>query len=113
MTRPLNFNNTRKKYLTVVLNDEKNTTLLVGTPTKAIMNELIALQNDLNVMGDGEVNMESVELLYELSATLLSRNKTNTKVTKEELENTLDLEDILTFFTAYMEFIEDVSKGKN
>lgn len=113
MTRPLNFNNTRKKYLTVVLNDEKNTTLLVGTPTKAIMNELIALQNDLNVMGDGEVNMESVELLYELSATLLSRNKTNTKVTKEELENTLDLEDIFTFFTAYMEFIEDVSKGKN
>ncbi len=113
MTKPLNFNNSRKKYLTVILNDEKNTTLLVGTPTKAIMNELIALQKEINSMGDGEVDMESLELLYELSATLMSRNKTNTKVTKEQLENTLDLEDIFTFFTAYMEFIEDVSKGKN
>ena len=62
MSNTLDFNKLKKKYLTVILADEKNTTLMIGTPTKAVSDELMSMESYLaNLTGDA-----SEETLSEL-----------------------------------------------
>lgn len=113
MAKALNFNNVKKTYLTVTLADEDNTTLMIGTPTKAIMDDLVALQDSLEGISDEEASIEATEELYGACAKLMSRNKGGIKISKEYLEEVFDFEDIIIFFNAYMDFIAEVTGGKN
>ncbi|MFQ8652495.1 hypothetical protein [Hominilimicola sp.] len=113
MAKPLNFNNVKKKYLTVTLADEKKTTLIIGTPTKAIMDDLLLLQSSLETINEDETNAEATDDLYLACTKVMSRNKGGIKVTKEFLENLFDFEDIMIFFEAYMDFIGEVTDVKN
>lgn len=113
MTKPLNFNNVKKQYLTVVLADEKKTTLFVGTPTKAIMDDLVRLQSSLETISDDETNVEATDDLFDACAKVLSRNKAGIKITKEYLSNVFDFEDVMIFFSSYMDFISEVTGSKN
>lgn len=110
MTKPLNFNMVKKKYLTVTLTDEKKTTLMIGTPTKAIMDNIMLLQESFE-----EIEADNAELdsLYEVCSKIMSRNKGGIAVTKEFLETIFDFEDIMIFFNAYMDFIDEVMGEKN
>lgn len=112
MSNTLDFNKIKKKYLTVVFADEKNTTIMIGTPTKGVMEELMSLQESLNTVSD-DVSAESMGELYDVCAKVMSRNKTNKKIEKEYLESVFDLEDITIFLHAYMEFIDTLSAEKN
>ena len=109
MAKPLNFNKVKKQFLTVTFSDEKNTTLMICTPTKAIMDDLIRLQNGVDEITDDEGTDE----LYDACARVMSRNKTGFKVTKEFLAEIFDIEDIKIFFNAYMEFVNEVIASKN
>lgn len=111
--KAINFNNAKKQFLTVTLPDEKNTILMVGTPTKAIMNDLILLQSSLEAMNDDGANMDAMDDLYNACAKIMSRNRAGVTITKDHLEAILDFEDIIIFFNAYMEFISEVTGGKN
>lgn len=113
MAKPLNFNNVKKQYLTVVLADDKKTTLLVGTPTKAIMDDLVRLQSSLETISDDETNVEATDDLFDACAKVLSRNKAGIKITKEYLSNVFDFEDVMIFFSGYMDFISEVTGSKN
>lgn len=113
MSKPLNFNSIKKRYLTVTLSDEKKTTLLIGTPTKAIVDELILLQASFEELNEDETNVEATDNLYNACAKIMSRNKGNIKITKNDLAEILDFEDILIFFNAYMDFIGEITDGKN
>lgn len=113
MTKVLNFNNLKKRYLTVTLADEHKTTLMIGTPTKAIMDSLILLQSSIETLGENETNSAAMDDLYIACAKVMSRNKTGVKVTKEYLEEIFDFEDILMFFNAYMEFVAELANQKN
>lgn len=113
MAKSLNFNNVKKQFLTVTLADEKNTTLMIGTPTKAIMDDLTLLQNSMNSVSDNESNAEATDELYSACARVMSRNKGGVKVTKEFLADIFDFEDITIFFNAYMDFIDEVIASKN
>ena len=113
MAKALNFNNVKKKYLTVTLADENNTTLMIGTPTKAIMDDLIALKGSLKAIEDDATDAESTEELFAACAKLMSRNKGGVKISKEYLEEIFDFEDIMIFFNAYMDFITEVTSVKN
>jgi hypothetical protein len=106
MAKALNFNKVKKSFLPVTFSDEAETTILVGTPTKAIMTELTRLQSDL----DDEADLDD---LYEVCAQIMSRNKTGYPVTTEFLAERMDFEDIKIFFSAYMEFIGEVIGSKN
>lgn len=108
MAKPLNFNNLKKKYLTVTLPDDKKTTLMIGTPTKAIMDDLVLLQDSLATLSDNEANVEATNDLYTACAKVMSRNKAGVQVEKEYLENIFDFEDVMIFFNSYMEFIDEV-----
>lgn len=113
MAKPLNFNNVKKQFLTITLADEKNTTLMIGTPTKAIMDDLTVLQNSINSASDNEINNEATDDLYNACARVMSRNKAGIKITKEYLAEIFDFEDITIFFRAYMDFIDEVIGSKN
>lgn len=112
MAKALNFNNLKKQFLTVTLPDVKNTTLLIGTPTKAIMTELVNLQESLTAVTDDN-SAEAADGLYEACAKIMSRNKAGINITSEFLGEIFDYEDIMIFFNAYMEFIDEVSGTKN
>lgn len=113
MAKSLNFNNLKKQYLTVTLPDEKSTTLLIGTPTKKLMDDLTVLQSNLEEIEDDSSNVESFDELYTACAKIMSRNKAGVVITKEKLEDIFDFEDVIIFFSAYMEFIDEVARSKN
>lgn len=112
MAKTLNFNTIKKQYLTVTFNDEKKTTVMIGTPTKSIMNELIALNESLDVDGDS-ISNETIDELFYVCARVISRNKGGVTITKDFLEDTFDIEDLFTFFNAYMDFVTVLGNEKN
>lgn len=113
MAKVLNFNKVQKSYLPVTLADEKETTILVGTPTKAIMDDLIVLQSTIDEIGEDGTNETATGELFEACAKIMSRNKGGVKITREYLESVFDFEDIMIFFHAYMDFISEVVNQKN
>ena len=115
MAKTLNFNTIKKRYLTVTFADEKKTTIMIGTPTKAIMDDLTSLQSDLKGQDNDEIqnNDETMDELFATCARLMSRNKGGVKITKEFLEQQFDFEDIFTFFNAYMDFMNELTNLKN
>ena len=112
MAKMLNFNNVKKQYLNVTLADENNTVLMIGTPTKAVMTDLVLLQSGLESLSDGD-NDEALDDLYSVCARVMSRNKAGKKITKEYLEEIFDFEDIIIFFHAYVNFVSELSNAKN
>ena len=113
MAKALNFNNVKKTYLTVTLVDENNTTIMIGTPTKAIMDDLVLLQSGLETISEDDANVDATDELYSACAKVMIRNKGGIKISKEFLEEIFDFEDIMIFFNAYMDFITEVTSGKN
>lgn len=113
MAKTLNFNNTKKQYLTVTLADKDKTTIMVGTPTRKILNDLLSMQESLESAKDDNASTEDMDSLFESCATIMSRNKGGIEITKEYLEDIFDFEDIIVFFNAYMEFISEVMGAKN
>lgn len=111
--KPLNFNKVKKTYLTVTFSDEDNTTIMIGTPTKAIMDDLLELQDELNNINEDETDLDSTDNLYSACAKVMSRNKGGVKISKEFLEEIFDFEDITIFFDTYMKFIDEVTNRKN
>jgi hypothetical protein len=112
MAKTLNFNTIKKQYLTVTFNDDKKTTVMIGTPTKAIMNELIALSDTLEGVEDN-MSPETIDDLYYVCSRVISRNKGGVKISKDFLEEIFDIEDLFTFFNAYMDFVTALGNEKN
>ena len=114
MARTLDFNKVKKQYLTVTLADEKETTLIIGTPTKSIMNDVLALQEALDGYEGGEsLSGDAMDDLYRACARCMSRNKQGIHISAEFLEDLFDFEDIVIFFNAYVDFIGDIASEKN
>lgn len=111
MSNVINFNNVTKRYLTVTFADAKNTTITVGTPTKALFRALVDLAN--NVRAGAENNLETIDELYSVCSKIMSRNREGVEITKEFMEENMDFEDVITFFKAYIAFIREISKLKN
>lgn len=113
MAKALNFNNMKKRYLTITLADENKTILMIGTPTKSIMDELIILQTSIETLQEDGNNIEATNDLYRACAKVMSRNKGGIEISVEYLEDTFDLEDIMIFFSAYMDFVGEIANEKN
>jgi hypothetical protein len=111
MAKTLDFTTRKKEYLTVKLNDEKKTVLLIGTPTKKILEEFISI-ND-RITEDEGADKEAVNDLYRVCARVMSFNKGGIKITAEDLGEFFDLEDVMTFFNAYSDFMASVTNAKN
>lgn len=110
MSKTLNFNNLKKRYLTVTLPDEDQSVLMIGTPTKTIFDELLNMKDALE---GASVTDDAINDLYEICAKIMSRNKTGRVITMETVQDLFDFEDIIIFVRAYTEFINEVSSAKN
>ena len=114
MAKTFDFNKLKEKTWTVVLSDEDKTTLTIKTPTKALKEYLEDLQNEINTSNDEE---ELEDALYNASAKIMSNNKENITITLEKLKELFkDVNFIIDFINAYMEFIDEytnASKSKN
>lgn len=113
MAKALNFNTVKKQYLPVTFADENNTTIFVGTPTKAIMDDLSVMKASLEEIEEDGASYADTDDLFAACAKIMSRNKTGAKITKEFLETVFDFEDVIIFFAAYMDFIDEVISSKN
>lgn len=113
MTRSLNYNTVKKQYLNVTLADEKNTVLMIGTPTKAVMNSLLTLADTFKDVKEEDVSPEIMDSLYEACAKIMSANKGGIKITTKDLEELFDFEDIFLFYTTYMDFVSEITSSKN
>ena len=116
MAKVLNFNNITKKYLTVTLPDKNKTTLMITTPTKATMDNLLTLQEVFESV-DENVNDEDSRILmnslYGTVAEIMSCNKGGVKITEKLVSETFDFEDITIFYTEYIKFVDEVVNSKN
>ena len=110
MARSLDFNNIRKRYLTVTLADEARTVLMISTPTKAVLDSLLNMKDSL---GDENLTDDAIDDLYEICAKIMSRNKAGRVITKEAVQELFDFEDIIVFIRAYTDFIHEVTSAKN
>ena len=113
MSKSLNFNTVKKHYLTITLADENKTTLMICTPTKALMNTIITLQESITAVDTSTADMNTLNEMYKACALLMSRNKGGIKITKEQLEEIFDYEDISLFFNTYVDFITEIANSKN
>lgn len=111
MSYNLNFNTIKKQFMTVTLPDEKQTVLMIGTPTKSLLAELSTLEDQLKNVANGDD--VSIESLYDACAKIMSRNKAGTKITRQKLEKCLDIEDITVFFYSYIDFVTTIGNQKN
>lgn len=113
MAKPLNFNKVKKSYLPVTFADDKETTILVGTPTKGVMDDLTVLQSHFEEIGEDGADETTTGEMFEACAKIMSRNKAGVKITREYLEAVFDFEDVVIFFRAYVDFIKEVVNEKN
>lgn len=111
MSNVLDFTTRQKQYLTVKLADEKKTVLMIGTPTKGILDEFIEINKQIEE-NDG-ADAEALNDLYRICAKIMSFNKGGIKITPDYLATFFDVEDITYFIQGYSSFISSVTNSKN
>lgn len=111
MANVLDFTKRKKEYLTVKLDDPKKTVLMIGTPTKSILEDFMYL--NAKVEEEGGASGELVDDLYEICAKIMSFNKGGLKITSDYLSEFFDIEDIMVFFNAYMDYMNTLTNSKN
>ena len=107
----LDFNKVKKEYFIVTLNDEKKTKLQIMMPTKRMISEV--MDEFAAFTGGDTPTAEDLMTMYDLTARLMSRNRTGVQITGEQLAEILDFDDIMTFIDAYTTFITEKETAKN
>lgn len=113
MAYVLDLNRSHDYTLELTLMDKDRTTLLIGLPTEAMQQELADIGDGLQKMATGD--KQSITMIYELAARLISRNRNFVTVTAEELRTKyrMDIESAIIFFSAYLDFLSKVTNEKN
>lgn len=113
MAYVLDLNRSNDYTMELTLMDKDRTTLLVGLPTEAMQQELSGINADLQKLAKGD--RRSIEMVYDLAARLISRNRNYITITGEELRTKyrMDIESAIIFFSAYLDFLSKVTNEKN
>ena len=114
MAKTLDFNKINRPVLQLVMQDTDKTVIKVTTPSVDLMEELQAtlpeLQGSLTT-GD----KDALALCYDLAARLINCNRSFVRVTSDELREKyrMDLESLIVFYNAYLDFIGEIVNAKN
>lgn len=113
MAYVLDLNGSHQYTMELTLQDTERTTLRIGLPTEAMAQEVQNIIPDLRKLEKGDE--ESIGIIYDLAARLISRNRNFIKVTAEDLRKkyNMDLESAIVFFIAYIDFLNKVQSEKN
>lgn len=114
MAKMLDFNSYRRPTLMLRMKDEQQTKLHVTTPTVELVEDLQANLHELKLALAGN-DTAAKDAVYELAAKLINCNLDGVTTTAEELaiKYEMNLEDMTMFFTAYMDFLEEIKSAKN
>jgi hypothetical protein len=110
----LDLNGVDRSTLELTLQDDERTRVRISMPTEGLMQELqSAAPEMIGVMKSG--SKDGIREIYDLAARLISCNRDFLKITGEELRDKyrMDLESAVIFFSAYLDFINDIIKEKN
>lgn len=119
MAKTLDFNKINQPVLPMIMGDEKKTLIKVTAPREALIEELEATMPELERVMEGQ-DQEAIDLCYDLAARLISCNTTGLEVTREDLrgkywpkERIMNQLYLVTFYSAYLEFIQEINHAKN
>jgi hypothetical protein len=115
----LNFNTIRRPVLELTMMDEAKTNITVTTPNEGLVEELEVMLPELkDALAPGDEN--AVNTAYDLAARLISCNKEGLQVTVDDLrgkywpkDRQANMENLVFFFSAYMDFIAEINSAKN
>ena len=106
-----------RNSMEIVVFDEKDerSTLHVYTPTKKVYDELQEVAGFIDRYIEGEeLGSDDIDACFEFTASAMSHNKEGRKITAETLESwKFDMEDVGTFISDYILFLEFLVEGKN
>lgn len=125
MNFQVNFQKAKRNYLVATFEDEKDgkeceKRIWVGMPKKKVFDALIEMQRLMERKKRAETEEEKIDIqeetideLYELTARILSNNKACEIITKEWVENTLDTGELEEFFDQYIKFTQREASSPN
>lgn len=85
----------------------------VYTPTKSTRELFTFLGESLIKISDGSATENDFDLLYDVTARILSRNKQGVELSANDLEKILETEDVIVILKAYAEFLTGEVESKN
>lgn len=103
------FANFDRPLMSVTLNDEAKTVLKVKMPTEGVYDTMKKFNKELPNMADEDAS----DVLYALTATILSNNTDNKTVSSDELKKNAEYDAIIAFFNSFFEYIQSQIKIKN
>ena len=109
MAKMLDFSKAKKPTLPIKFDD--GSMIYIYTPSKVEFDEMTEAQEYFDNALEGD--RESLHRIYDITARLMSNNKTGREITVDELAGYLDVSDIVLFFRAYAQFIAEVIAEKN
>ena len=112
--KSLDFNTLQRPYLELTMQDTERTVIKVSTPTEALIEEFELAVPQLQALPK-TANTEAVQASYNLAAKIINCNRSFITVTADELREKykIDLEGLIIFFSAYMDFISEIYNEKN
>ena len=114
MAKKLDLNRVNRPVLQLIMRDEARTEIKVSAPTESLVEELKDMLPELErVLAPGD--KDSTVAAYDLAARLINCNRSLVKVTGDELRTKyrVDLEALLVFYEAYIDFISEIQNAKN
>ncbi len=109
MAKMLDFSKAKKPTLPIKFDD--GSMIHIYTPSKSEYEELGEAKEYFDAAIDDDA--ESTTKLYEITARLMSNNKTGRVITADELASYIDIGDMVVFYRAYTDFIAEAVTEKN
>lgn len=112
--RTLDFNTVERPTLRLIMQDEARTEINVTMPAEGLIEELQFVRPKFEAMATGGDKFDARQL-YELAAKLMSSNRELRTLTAEDLAGKyrMNMESLVIFFGAYVDFVEAVQNLKN
>lgn len=100
--------------MSLTLRDKNKTVLHLKMATVATIERIQNILSDVQEMKDKDI-MKCINMMYDLTADLLSCNREGITLTAESLKTKyrIDTDDMLVIFNAYLEFVSEVKSAKN
>lgn len=114
MARVLDLNKVQGSLLDITLTDDQQTVLHLDIPTEELVNEMQAMRPEIRKIKNGD--QSAVDMLYEITARILSCNQDFIKVTKDDLQSgkyKMNLIYVVSIFSSYFAAIDELAAAKN
>ena len=113
MARVLDLNHVQSSIMDLTLQDEARTVVHLDFPTEGLVRELEQMGSELKKIEKGD--RSSVDMIYDLAARLISCNFDYLTITAQELREKyrMNLYGAISFFSAYLTFINELGNEKN